>query len=351
MATSIAFYIHHHGSGHLMRALQIVKALGDVPIILMGSGLSNVKDLPVNVSIVHLPFDTAQNDDEQLVLEDTSMGFHYAPIGVKGIRERAAMMTAIFREAYPLILVVDVSVEVALLARLSGIPTIIMRQHGKRDDLPHVLAYRSAELLVAPFSESMYQGQKDENYQKTFFTGGFSRFDQLGPTDKTDGKTVSILIGKGGTSFNLSVIEYIAKCCPSYRFHVIGLQASQDLGLNNVVFHGQTTKPIELMNASDLIIGNTGHNTVMEVATLNKRFIGVPENRPFDEQVCKGEAIRHLSGIAILSPDELLSANWFGLITELKAKKVNWEETINPKALEELAQVILTTAQKLFSGH
>lgn len=348
MAVNIAFYVHHHGSGHLMRTLQIINELKNHPVILMGSGLSKLKDLPKHVSLVHLPLDIQTSGEKGIDEENPPTDFHYAPLGIRGIRERVLIMTEVFAKAYPLILIVDVSVEVSMIARLAGIPTIIMRQHGNRTDPAHELAYRSAELLIAPFSKSMYIGKKDDAYRKTFFAGGFSRFDNINVPDIVDKKMVCILVGQGGTSLNTKIIEYIAQCCPTYCFHIIGLKESNNSNITNVTFHGKIDNPIHLVSKANIIIGNTGHNTVMEVAALKKRFIGIPENRPFDEQVSKGESIRHITGVKIIYPNQLLSANWHSLITGLQAQTVDWQGIIDSNAVKEISKKISSIAKKLF---
>ncbi|MFC4211233.1 glycosyltransferase [Pedobacter lithocola] len=348
MSFTIAFYIHHHGSGHLMRTLQIVKALKNHQVILMGSGLKALTELPSNIKVAHLPLDIADENENTSVGNIKSMAFHYAPIGIKGIRNRVALMTEVFQKNYPLILVIDVSVEVALLARLAGIPTIIMRQHGNRTDLPHQLAYDSAELLIAPFSNEMYVGEKDNAYKKTVFTGGFSRFDSVENNVNINQNTVCILVGNGGTSITEMFIKSIALSCNKFHFKVLGLEQNKSNRLANLEFLGQVVNPAETIKEANIIIGNTGHNTVMEAASLNKRFVGIPENRPFDEQIEKAKSIQNRAGIKIVSPNELLKTDWLLLLENIKGEQVDWKGVIAPKAVEILAETIVKTGEKLF---
>ncbi|RNL55752.1 glycosyltransferase [Pedobacter jejuensis] len=350
MKFTIAFYIHHHGSGHLMRTLQIVEGLKDYLIILIGSGLKDLTGVPSNVKIIHLPLDIAIESENLSDRNSKSMGFHYAPIDVKGIRDRVAILTEVFQENYPLVLVVDVSVEVALLARLAGVPTIIIRQQGNRTDLPHQLAYDSAELLIAPFSSEMYVGEKDKTYTKTVFTGGFSRFDSIKNNVNGNLNTVCILVGKGGTSITEIVIKKMAFSCPELHFKVLGLKQSENNNFSNLEFLGKVDNPVEILNGAQIIIGNTGHNTVMEVASLNKRFIGIPENRPFDEQVEKAKSFQNRKGIKIVTPDELLQVDWQIILQNLKNEPVDWKGVIAPNAVATLAITIVNTAENLFKN-
>jgi len=229
-----------------------------------------------------------------------------------------------------------------------GIPTIIIRQHGKRDDLPHILAYHSAEVLIAPFSESMYTGDQDDFYPKTFFTGGFSRFDGKAFNTNEDQNAICIFVGQGGTSLNAQVIAYIASCCPEYHFHVLGQLSDDKLVAENITFHGRLENPGHLISNACMVIGNTGHNTVMEVASLNKRFIGIPEPRPFDEQVDKAQAIQSREGVLIVSASDLLNTDWKAIINRVAIQQPDWQDVINPLGPSLFANEIVSTARRLF---
>ena len=51
----------------------------------------------------------------------------------------------------PRLMVVDVSVEVTVLVRSMGVPTVVMGMPGVRDDAAHQLAYRLADAIIAPW--------------------------------------------------------------------------------------------------------------------------------------------------------------------------------------------------------
>ena len=351
MSFTVIFYVHHHGSGHLMRTLQVVALLKDYKVVLMGSNLGPTSNLPKNVSCVHLPYDLPDAHEQPIATAVTTLGFHYAPLGLKGIRDRGLLITEVLQQNYPAILVVDVSVEVSLLARLLGIPTISIRQHGKRDDLPHLLAYHSAEVLIAPFSESMYTGDQDVLYKKTIFTGGFSRFDGKAFNTNEDQNTICIFVGQGGTSISADVIKYIASCCPTYHFHVLGQLSGDNLVAENITFHGRLEEPGHLISKACMVIGNTGQNTVMEVASINKRFIGIPEPRPFDEQVDKAQAIQSREGVLIVSASDLLNTDWKAIINRVAIQQPDWQDVINPLGPSLFANEIVSTARRLFECH
>ncbi|MDN3586234.1 glycosyltransferase [Pedobacter aquatilis] len=346
MAVNIAFYIHHHGSGHLMRTLQILKHLKNNKVILFGSGLNAVANLPANVEVVHLPLDVAVQTQPSLVDQRALSMLHYAPLLISGITERVAILTAAFKKFYPIILVVDVSVEVTLLARLSGIPTIVVRQHGQRTDDAHLMGYESAQRLIAPFSKSLHVGKEDWIFEKTIFTGGFSRFDGRKSNAAVVKNRIVILIGSGGSSINPEFISYLASQCKSFDFHILG-QITSGEHCSNVRYLQHCSDPFEELSQAAIVIGNTGHNTVMEVASLNKNFVGIPEPRPFFEQEEKAASIELRSGVEIIHPSKIYQVNWPQILSNLCQTAVDWDEVITEDAVEKFAAAISDTAQEL----
>ncbi|WP_204327890.1 hypothetical protein, partial [Proteus mirabilis] len=69
------------------------------------------------------------------------LALHYAPLNHPGLRARTARIAAWAARTNPALLVVDVSVEVALFARLLSLPTLVVRLAGRRDDPPHLEAF------------------------------------------------------------------------------------------------------------------------------------------------------------------------------------------------------------------
>jgi hypothetical protein len=350
MSYTIAFYVHHHGSGHFMRSLAIARALKHDKIVFLGSDLSRFSNiLPDNIQVFDLPMDTPLSTDSKFTGGSEVDCFHYAPLQVLGVSERAAMMTKLFVNNSPLLLMVDVSVEVALLARLSGVPTIVIRQHGNRTDLPHRLAYQSAELLIAPFGKELETSKDVEVLNKTFYSGGFSRYavNQIKINPFKD--QIGVIIGKGGTSITLEVITHIAKQCQDQYFHILGeIELSQQVHPLNITFHGLTDNVEEILSRCALVIGNLGHNTVMEIATINRSFIGIPENRPFDEQLDKARAMTHIKGFTMVLPEHVYLTDWKDIVESLLELSPTMDNLINPDALDEIAVQVKQLAKRLF---
>jgi predicted glycosyltransferase len=343
----IAFYIHHHGSGHLTRCLAIASALKNCHITFLGSGLEAHKALiPKSIDLIFLPMDTPNSQDHDLI-DQSLQGLHYAPLNVSGQLERVNRITGFLASHPKLLFVVDVSVEIAMLSRLCGVPTIVVRQHGLREDLPHQICYRNAVGLLAPFDVRM-SGQVPEWVdKKTFYTGGLSRFAPIADTSDANKKQVAVLIGSGGTSINENFIDYISSQCPQWTFHILG--DSQRLStVNNLHFHGKLNDPQDILAKCCIVIGNAGHNTVMECASLNKRFIAIAEKRPFEEQEEKARIIEELALAVHVPASKILRVDWKEILENLLTTRPNWQGFISSDATERAANYLVHTHRTLF---
>lgn len=169
----IGYYIHHLGQGHLAMAQCIAAQLtGKI------TGLSSLhRPAGWPGEWLMLPRDDAA---DEAIEADAHGQLHWAPLGDPGLRERMAMIAQWIQRAAPSVMVVDVSVEVAALARLMGVPVITMVLPGSREDPGHRLVYALAERLLMPwpasFSRSLHDG--DGLWAgKSCHVGAFSRFD------------------------------------------------------------------------------------------------------------------------------------------------------------------------------
>lgn len=347
---NIAFYVHHHGSGHLMRTLAIAKALPHGNVTLMGSGLKDYKGLiPPDYNLIDLPLDTPENTDADFKASDPE-GIHYAPLNIEGQRKRVAMMTDFFAKTFPLLLVVDVSVEVAMLATLAGVPFIIVKQHGKRTDLPHLHAYHNALGILAPYTETMKDSDPPSVLEKTFFAGGISRFEVQHDLSEPSDKQIAIITGKGGTSITVALIEHIARACPEWQFQILGSLATSTNKQDNVTYLGNIHNPKPILANCTIVVGNAGHNTVMELAALNKKFIAIPEQRPFDEQLVKAEILKELNLAYIIYPESLFKVNWNEVFQFTSKQYPDWTSIVTDNAAAEAANYLKQTYYQLFKN-
>jgi len=285
----IAFYVHHHGRGHLNRSAAVIEHL-TVDALVMSSIDPGDTSLG-SAAFVALPYDARDQD----VLADPTAGgaLHWAPRGSDLLRERAALMTQVLEENSVQLLVSDASAETALLGRLCGVPVVSVRSHGKRTDRAHQLGYDVSAALIAPFPEIFEPLDTPTHIRRrTFHCGFVTSSDQrrisraaarssLGITH--DANVLLIVVGGGGSSFRPSTLPAICNALPGWV----------------VVFAGKTSPMTEherlrplgwsddipsWMAAADVVAGHAGANVVAEVASSGRPFICVAEERPFGEQ-------------------------------------------------------------------
>ncbi|PRD47675.1 glycosyltransferase [Sphingobacterium haloxyli] len=351
MQFKYGFYIHHHGSGHVTRAVSIANSLPYDEVVFFGSDLEPYKTLiPAQIHCIHLPIDTPMDLDNGVKNDNLSF-LHYAPLNIAGIAQRNLLLTTFFAQNRTCMLVVDVSVEITLLARLCGIPTIVVRQHGDRRDTAHTLAYESAELIVAPYSESLSFAHDEGRFaSKTFFSGGFSRFgDSTDVNEDTILGNIAVFIGRGGSCFDDRFITHLRGILPAkYTLHILG-ELSRCGPLPGLIYYGHSTAAKEILKSCEVVICNAGHNCVMEVGSLRKRMICVPAERPFDEQLVKAMLLQREGVALVVRESELYNADWETLI--VKAKNLStlaWNEMMNPSATEQIADRLKQLHKQLF---
>ncbi|WP_426152898.1 hypothetical protein [Pseudomonas sp. DC3000-4b1] len=289
---NIGYYVHHHGAGHGVRALTIAEQLGH-PVTLIGSALPQ-GPLASHIQRLELPPDTAEGVEEPALT-----GLHYAPLGVPGLRSRMARLAQWFESHWPCLLVVDVSVEVALFARLCSVPVIYMRQHGQRDDLPHQLAYEAASALLAPYPQELEDPALPERWRaKTAYSGWLSRFAEQPAAEPEPGR-VLVICGRGGSGLSAPLLEAAAAACPGIELRVAGLPDDAfSKAPANLVPLGHLADPLEEMRRAWVVLGSASDSLVSEAASLGCRFVAVAEARPFDEQLYQARRLE-AAGLAL----------------------------------------------------
>jgi predicted glycosyltransferase len=288
----IGYYVHHHGAGHGVRAATIAAQLG-YPVTLIGSRLPE-GELAPHIQRLALPLDTAAG-----VADQPLSTLHYAPLGVPGLNQRMAMIAQWCMDHWPCVLVVDVSVEVALLARLCSVPVIYVRQHGQRTDPAHQLAYEIASALLAPYPQALEDpSQPTALRDKTHYSGWLSRFaDQAEAAPEAN--RALVICGHGGSGLHPELLHGAAAACPGWQLRVAGLSAQcLEGGPANLVALGQLANPLEEMRRAEVVLGSASDSLVSEAASLGCRFVAIAEERPFDEQLHQARRLLE-AGLAV----------------------------------------------------
>lgn len=341
----IGWYVHDHGSGH-RRRLEAVAPYLRTPVTGMGSGpgADGVDWLP-------LPLDATGAPGSAAVDPTAGGALHWAPLGETGMLGRAQAVAGWVRETGCRLLVVDVSVEMLLLARLLGVATVAVVQPGVRDDAAHRLGYDTATALLAPWPReagtsgppglaTSEDGAVDGLAARTVWTGAFSRADRAdrapegarAPFCSHPGRCVALVLGTGGHRITRRDVHAAAAATPGWCWHVAGqLDAGHGThhgyhdpagstgsatGGGTVVKHGTIPDVRELLAEADVVVGPSGGGLVAEVAAVGRPFLALPQPRPFDEQRELAGLLARL-GCARVADGWPTADRWAGLLEQL----------------------------------
>lgn len=353
MTRGIGYYVHHQGAGHRDRAVRIARAL-DRPCMLIGT-FGAEAGLPDDLSVLDLPDDRLMQDfDGQDGTRNRPLCLHYAPLGHAGIRSRMAAIAHWIGKTDPVLLIVDVSVEVALLARLLSVPTLVFRLAGLRTDPAHLEAFRAAERLIAPFPEAFeVNGIPDWVRQKTDYAGLLAPPATVDPSAVAEDGRITILFGRGGEGGCLEDLAAAARAVPERNWHVLGpVRADAVRGTlpGNLHLHGWVEDVQAHLAPAALVVGGCGDGVLAAVARAGKRFVCLPEPRAYGEQEAKAQALARLGAAVVHEgwPDE---RRWPMLVAEgLSLDPATISSLSWPDALARLAAEIERYAGAIEAG-
>jgi Glycosyltransferase family 28 C-terminal domain len=279
----IGYYVHHQGRGHLSR-LEAIAVHLRTPVV----GLSS---LPKPAGWQGDWVQLARDDDPSPASSDdvTALGvLHWAPRHHLGLSTRMATLASWVAREHPAAVVVDVSVEVALLVRLCGTPVVVVALPGERTDRTHLAAYDLADALLAPWpAEAHARGWPASWTSKTWCVGGLSRFDsrRRPPVQPRNGSPrVLLLWGAGGRDADVSSVDAARAATPGWIWTERSPgRPSPDLWAE--------------LCAADVVVTHAGQNAVADVAAARAPAVVVAQHRPFGEQAATARALSRL-GIA-----------------------------------------------------
>ena len=304
----VGFYVHHHGGGHANRCKllarryhpRLVSVFTSAPERFAGWTGGRVIPLPPDVS--------PQRDPAGDLLTDRVL--HYAPVDLPDLSRRMAILADYIAEAQPERFIVDLSVEVALFARLCGARVDLVRLHGHRNDPAHTAAFQLADRLLAPFAPELEDAHTPQWVRdKTDYLGNFSRYDDRRETRAAarrgrgwgdDERVVTVINGSGGGERDTNYWIACARALPEWQWHLVGkLEPTEDAPGN---FHvaGFVDDTFPYLKGADVVIGSGGTNTMMEILAAGVPYLSLPEPRPFDEQVCKMRALERLGKTRVI---------------------------------------------------
>jgi hypothetical protein len=296
----IGWYVHHHGRGHAERALAVARHL---------------EERVVGLSTVTMPegwpggwIGLAPDDDPPGGADPEAGGaLHWAPLAHPGLRGRLGQLAEWIVAEEPRVLVVDVSVEVAVFARLLGVPTAVMAMPGRRDDAAHQLAYRTCSLILAPWPGWARPATGLGRWRgKTVHVGAISKHCGRSPIRSTPARArrpVALLLGGGGgTAIEPGQVEEARKATPEWDWEVLGPPGRWE------------PDPWTALSDADVVVSHAGQGAVADTAAARRPAVIIPQDRPHDEQRA-GARVLGEAGLAVVRDSWPAAREWPGVLS------------------------------------
>ncbi len=315
MKKPIAFFVHHQGRGHANRTMAVAAEFArDRPVSVLTAGPHLFDGFSRDIEIVTLPnMIGAAVPTARLYAEPTPQVMHCVPLGLSEMRLTMRRILDHLDERDVGLFVVDVSAEIALLARIASVPAVQIRMHGDRGDIGHLGAYEACVGMLAPFDERLEQDDYPAHLRaKTFYSGGLcTSVDRV--SDRAEararlgldvGREIIVAVtGGGGSGTPYAPLTVAARAAPDALWLTLGPthREGHETDFSNLRELGWVPSVTDYFTAADIVIASAGDNTVHEVARVARRLVVMPEWRYFSEQTRKAEALVRL-GAAVQAP-------------------------------------------------
>lgn len=317
----VGWYAHHLGAGHVARA-RVVAGLMTADVTILSSA-TRPDDWPVE-RWVDLPRDDAPGGIDH----DAGNTMHWAPLQHRGYRDRMRVIGSWVTEHDPAAVVTDVSVEVAVVARLLGVPVVTFVKPGDRTDRAHQLGYDIATALLAtwPREAQVVGGWQSRWDAKTTWLGSFSRFDGRPTLPATGARRVALVWGAGGTDVSQEQIDAAQQATGEWTWTVC-----RDVGADELW---------RSLLEADVVVGHAGQNVVSEVAAARRAAVIIAQSRPHEEQLFTVRGLAALGiGRALTQWPE--AHDWPGLLDAAALEDTSrWEQWTDGTGARRCARLI-----------
>ncbi|EJF89017.1 hypothetical protein [Bartonella tamiae] len=329
----IGIYVHHHGEGHLSRAMKIARSAPH-HFTLLGTGLNGKTE---TLKTIDLP-DDKQTNHETVI---SHPALHYTPLYHEGIRERNHLITKWMKEVQPALMLIDISVEIAMLSCLNATPFIYTRLSGNRTDVAHNFIFKAAQRVLCPFHPLLESPQTPKwlREKSDYFSSLTSKIKSY----PSDDKRILLVLGKGGHNIKSDLLFLMAQELSDWTIDVIGPFQNQITLPKNINIHGWVNNVHSFMARATIVAGACGDGLLSDVMAMNKLFIALPQKRPFDEQVEKARLL-HKNSFAVSY--EKWPSSWRKAIKKAQNLRHSFSDLHDNNGIESAANYLISMAQR-----
>lgn len=319
----LGYYAHHHGSGHCrqidkLAALLPTEARQQLTVFTSVTSDAYMFAAIDEAQVVRLPAEDERADD---VLAGRAgqywqpASLHYSPVGNSDIQQRShKILDTIYQRRIDL-MIIDVSVEVAMLCRAASVPYLYVRLPGLRDDEPHLNAFTGALALLAPYPRTLESTKTPEWIsQKTLYLDFINTQQRdaqtyrdfikhlmqlitdkkalslmLNDKDKDTPTIVSVIKGYGGHQAIDATLPELRQLLP-YAF-IISLGPIDEDKRHYVDIAVDVSDVTPFIEHSDYLLMACGLNAVAQAYDYATPLVVLPDDRPHQEQEVMAEAL------------------------------------------------------------
>lgn len=319
----LGYYAHHHGSGHCrqidkLAALLPTEARQQLTVFTSVTSEAYTFAAIDEAQVVRLPAEDERADD---VLAGRAgqywqpASLHYSPVGNSDIQQRShKILDTIYQRRIDL-MIIDVSVEVAMLCRAASVPYLYVRLPGLRDDEPHLNAFAGALALLAPYPRTLESTKTPEWIsQKTLYLDFINTQQRdaqtyqdfikhlmqlitdkkalslmLNDKDKDTPTIVSVIKGYGGHQAIDAKLPELRQLLP-YAF-IISLGPIDEDKRHYVDIAVDVSDVTPFIEHSDYLLMACGLNAVAQAYDYATPLVVLPDDRPHQEQEVMAEAL------------------------------------------------------------
>lgn len=319
----LGYYAHHHGSGHCrqidkLAALLPTEARQQLTVFTSVTSDAYMFAAIDEAQVVRLPAEDERADD---VLAGRAgqywqpASLHYSPVGNSDIQQRShKILDTIYQRRIDL-MIIDVSVEVAMLCRAASVPYLYVRLPGLRDDEPHLNAFAGALALLTPYPRTLESTKTPEWIsQKTLYLDFINTQQRdaqtyqdfikhlmqlitdkkalslmLNDKDKDTPTIVSVIKGYGGHQAIDATLPELRQLLP-YAF-IISLGPIDEDKRHYVDIAVDVSDVTPFIEHSDYLLMACGLNAVAQAYDYATPLVVLPDDRPHQEQEVMAEAL------------------------------------------------------------